>query len=104
MDAVTLASLQRVFRKEGGSLLQYVSQADAWTTRKGHHLREQVRKYAGEERDRLDTIARYLLRHHALPAKPGSFPMSFTTLNFVALEHLVPYLIDYERKSIRELE
>ena len=34
----------------------------------------------------------------------GSFPSGFTTINFLSLTHILPRLIDFEKKSVADLE
>jgi hypothetical protein len=104
MDAASQKLLQALFRKESRSLLQYVSEADPWTTKTNHRLLEQVITLAREEQTALAKMARLLLKHHVLEPTPVNYPSNFTTINFVALEHLLPLLIDNERKCIAELE
>jgi hypothetical protein len=102
MDAASREVLQDLFRKESRSLLAYIADANPWTTQPAR--RERVQALAREEQEALGTIARHLLRQHILPVEPTGYPANFTTLNFVALEHLLPFLVDYERNSIQELE
>src|SRR5262249_33099617 len=48
----------------------------------------------------IDLLAR---RSHSFPYL-GSYPTSFTSINFVSLEHLLPMLVEYESRSLGELE
>ena len=34
----------------------------------------------------------------------GSYPTSFTTINFLSLTHILPRLVDFEKSSVAELE
>jgi hypothetical protein len=104
VDAASQRLLQSLFLKENRSLLQYVSEADPWTAHKTQRTPELVRTLAREEQEALGKIARLLLKHHVLPAAPLNYPANFTTINFVALEHLLPFLVDYEEKCVKELE
>src|SRR5581483_1367694 len=104
MDAASQLLLQQLFLKESCSLLQYVSEADPWVSQKTHGTYELVVALAREEQNELAKIARFLFKHHAMPTTAVSFPSNFTTINMVALEHLLPFLIEYARKSIQELE
>jgi hypothetical protein len=104
MDTASQQLLQQLFLKESRSLLQYVSESDPWVTKTTHCYRDLVIKVAQEEQQALAKIARHLLRHHVLPPITAGYPSNFTTINFCSIEHLLPYLIEYERKSINDLE
>jgi hypothetical protein len=57
-----------------------------------------------EERDATAELARFLIRQRVTPPYLGAYPMSFTTLNFVSLDSLVPRLIQHQRRGIATLE
>jgi hypothetical protein len=96
--------LEAAVRREGRSLLQYVSEAYPWTTSAGDTTPDQVRQLAHEERDALAVLTRFLARRrHAVPYL-GAFPMAFTTMNFVSLDYLVPRLAADGRRAIDALE
>src|SRR5439155_21841974 len=61
-------------------------------------------KLAAEERDAVARLLLFLQRHHAMPAYLGSFPLSFTTVNFVTLEYLRPLLAQHARQEVAHLE
>lgn len=104
IDAQTYALLQGLMRREGRSLLQYVSEAFPWTTAEKGEAAAQLRAMAEEENAGMAALARLLTRNHRTPPYLGSYPMDFTTLNFVSLEHLLPQLAASQRRGIAAIE
>ena len=49
-------------------------------------------------------LGRSLFRRHVPPSVSNTFPSGFTTINFLSLAHIVPKLIDVERRYIAALE
>ncbi|HWY87241.1 MAG TPA: hypothetical protein VNX28_10980 [Gemmataceae bacterium] len=104
MDAATAALLQEMVRKEGRSLLQYVSESVPWTTPKNHEALPVLLDLVREEQEGAAAIVKLLLKHRVRPPYLGAYPMSFTTINYMSLDFLLPYLIDFEKRRIAELE
>jgi hypothetical protein len=103
-DTKTKAMLQKVISREARSILQYVSEAFPWTTPEERPALEQLQLLIAEEREALGrVIDLYTDRFHTYPPI-GSFPTAFTEINYVSLEHLLPMLVDYEARSLGELE
>src|SRR5437764_1026999 len=103
LDAITQRTLVNIVQREGHSLLLYVSEAFPWTTPEEQGALQQFQELALKEGAAVGELRKALARHHIFPP-PGSFPMSFTTINFVSLEHLLPLLADEERRTLGELE
>jgi hypothetical protein len=104
---VTLALndfLRSTMRKESRSLLQYVSESFPWTTRKQEGHAAAIGRMAKTEFDALGRLGRVLLKSRAGVPMPGSYPQSFTTINFMALDFLLPLLIVDQKERIAELE
>jgi hypothetical protein len=98
------AVLEAAIRREGRSLLQYLSEAYPWTRSAGDPTPDTVRALAAEERDALAVLTKFLARRrHAVPYL-GAFPMGFTTMNFVSLDYLLPRLVEDGRRSIEALQ
>src|SRR5262249_20453555 len=91
-------------RRESLSLLAYVRQSYPWTNRQSSEKRDRVLAILDEEYHQLAALGQYLTRHHVPIPTHGSFPADFTTVNFVALKHLIPRLVEAERDSIADLE
>jgi hypothetical protein len=103
MDARTADVLQRVLRREGRSIVQYVGNAFPWTTADRTEALDRLREIIGAEREAIVRLGRFLYRHHAVPPPPPSYPVSFTTLNFVGLDLILRRLAEYERQSLAAL-
>jgi hypothetical protein len=104
MDAAETAVLQNVVRKEGRSLLQYVGESFPWTTAQNHHVLPVLFEMVKEEQQGVTAVVAYLLKQRKRPPYLGAYPMSFTTINFMSLDFLLPYLIDFEKRRIADLE
>jgi hypothetical protein len=101
-DGIALIEQQIV---EGGrSLLQYVVEAFPYRTAKGEPAWHRIETLAREQQEAVGRLIRYLHRHHVTPPLFGAFPSGFTTINFVALEHLLPALQKDQQLSIAALE
>lgn len=98
------AVLETAIRREGRSLLQYVSEAFPWTNSAGDPNTENVRELAREERDAVGALVKFLTRRRHTVPYLGPYPMAFTTMNFVSLEYLLPRLADDGRRAIAALE
>ncbi len=104
MPAADAAVLEAVVRREGRSLLQYLSDAYPWTNSAGDTTPDKVRELAREERDALAGLTKFLARRrHAVPYL-GAFPMAFTTMNFVSLDYLLPRLVEDGRRALDALQ
>lgn len=104
IDAPTYAALQDVIRREGRSLLQYVSEAPPWTLREARAALARVRTLIEHEHQAVGALVRLLTRHHLRPPYVGSYPAAFTAINDVSLDHLVPLLVEEQRRAIADLE
>ena len=104
IDARTAGLLQTVFRREARSLLQYIGDAFPWTTSGERAGLYQLQEIVHEEAEGHTGLARFLERNRVPLPYPGSYPMAFTTLNFVSLDSLIPRLIDAQKRGIAVLE
>ncbi len=104
IDAQTQKLLQDILCRESRSVLIYVAEAYPWTSRTEQKSLVDLQQLIGAEREAVACLGRFLVRHHIpLPYLP-SFPAHFTTINFLALDFLLPRLIEHERQSIADLE
>jgi hypothetical protein len=92
IDAVVAHLIERQIVRDGRSLLQYVDEAYPYTPARAEQERRRIAELAKEEQAAVGRLIRFLHRHHVTPPLLGAFPSSFTTINFVSLEHLLPAL------------
>jgi hypothetical protein len=104
IDTASGELLNDVVRRDSRSLLVYIGEAFPWTSPRGTAALLQLRTIVARHNAAVLALAKFLTRQHLLPGSHGSYPSSFTTLNFLALEHLLPRLIDAERRSLADLE
>jgi hypothetical protein len=104
MDSPTTAQLQELVRRESLSLLSYVGDAFPWTARRGDSVLAQLRQIVAEHNRAVFLLRQLLTRRRVTPAYVGSFPSSFTSINFLAFSHVLPRLIESEGKSMALLD
>jgi hypothetical protein len=104
IDDKTAALLQAIIRREGRSLLQYVSEAFPWITAKERDALARLQEITAQERDGVTRLAEFLIRCRIPPPYLGAYPMDFTTINYVSLDHLLPLLVTHQRRDIADLE
>jgi hypothetical protein len=104
IDSRTRDLLQGIVGRESHSLLMYIADAFPWTTSKGAETLTRLHQLSRDEAEAIRALGRFLARHRIPPPPLGAFPSSFTTLNFVALDHLLPRLLDAQRTSTAALE
>ncbi len=104
IDHATQALLQEIVRRESRSVLTYVGDAYPWTTSRGEEGLGALRRLIAAEGRAIAAVGQYLVRHHLPLPYIGSYPSSFTTINFLSLDYLLPRLTAFERQSLAELE
>jgi hypothetical protein len=104
IDPQTQAILHEIVRRESRSLLSYVADAYPWTTAAGGPALVTLRQAIDAETEAVATLGRYMVRHKAPLTFLGSYPAHFTSINFVALEYLLPRLVAAQKESIAALE
>jgi hypothetical protein len=104
LDARTQSRLQELLRRESRSFLQYVRDSFPWTTSEEKAALAQLQTLIEEERSATTALAKFLARQRIPLPYLGSYPVAFTTLNFISLDHLLPMLADTERRAIADLE
>lgn len=103
IDAATHRLLQDILGREKLSLLQYVRAAYPWTTSTERELLGKLDKMIVQEQAAGARLARYLMRQRLALPFLGNYP-DFTGINFLSLDHVVPLLIEHQRKAIAQLE
>lgn len=105
IDPASVAVLQELLRREGRSLLHYVSESFPWTRPEEKAAVARLQEMVKEEADGAARIARFLSQNHVVPAGPlGPYPMAFTNINYISLDHLMPMLKEHQHTRIAELE
>jgi hypothetical protein len=104
MDSVTKALLQDIVRREGRSLLQYVFEAFPWTGASERNALGKIETIVKEEQQGAAALISLLFKKHMTPPYLGAYPMTFTNLNYISLDHLLPLLIEYQRQRVGDLE
>ena len=104
IDSHTQIVLQDILRRESRSVLRYVSEAFPWINSTEEKSLAALQRLIAAERDAVVRLGQFLVRHRVtLPFLP-SYPASFTTINFLALDYVLPLLVEHERHSIADLE
>jgi hypothetical protein len=104
IDAHTQTLLQGILRRESCSVLIYVAEAYPWATVSEESALASLQRIIAAEREAVTRLGQFLVRQRIpLPYLPP-YPASFTTINFLALDYVLPRLIEHERQSIAELQ
>lgn len=104
IESHTQRLLQDILRRESCSLLRYVTEAFPWTDSTEAKTLTDLQQILAAEREAVVGLGQFLVRQHVpLPYLP-SYPANFTTINFLALDYVLPLLVDCERQSIAQLE
>jgi hypothetical protein len=104
IDPKTQAQLQEVAGRESRSLLLYVGDAYPWTAAPAGEALAILKDLIAEERQAVTAVGQFLVRRRLPPPLPGSYPTSFTSVNFLSLEYLMPRLIGDQRRLIEQLQ
>jgi hypothetical protein len=104
LDSRTQTQLQELLRRESRSFLQYVRDSFPWTTSEEKPALAQLQTLIEEERRAIAALAKFLARQRIAIPYLGPYPVAFTTLNFISLDHLLPILVDTERRALLDLE
>lgn len=104
IDASGIDIIARQIVRDGRSLLQYVGEAFPYVPARAEQARYRFEALGREQQAAVGRLVRFLQRHHATPPVLGAFPSVFTTINFVALDHLMAPLQEEEQSAIADLE
>jgi hypothetical protein len=104
IEAPTQALLQDVLRRESLSLLQYIRDAFPWTAVGEEEAWGQLRQLVDEDAAAITSLGHFLSRHKVPLPYVGQFPVDFTSINFVALDWVVPRLAEAQRREVATLE
>jgi len=104
IDTQSRAVLQNLMLRESHSLLHYVCESFPWITPREQEALDRLQQINQEDLQAMAVLARFLFKQHIVPAALSSYPASYTTINYTALDHLLPLLIDYQKSRIGELQ
>jgi hypothetical protein len=82
----------------------YVAAAYPWAAARGHAALDVLAALTREEAEALAALARWMTRRRVELPYLGVFPTGFTTINFLALDYLLPRLRDLQREAVARLE
>jgi hypothetical protein len=103
IDTQTQATLQEIVRRESRSLLSYIGDAFPWTTSAGTPALAVLRQVVDRESAAVNVLGRTLVRQKVPMPFLGSYPARFTSCNFIALEYLLPLLVQAQKEGIAAL-
>ncbi len=99
------AVLQEQIRRTGRSLLQYTAESMPWTGKeKDREILARILGMKQAEQQAAEALARFLINNRMNPPYLGSYPMHFTTMNFLAIPRLVQLLADHQQKDVTDTE
>jgi hypothetical protein len=104
IDAQTYSRLQDIIRREGRSLLQYAAESFPWTVTAADVRPAVLGQAAQDEAEAAAAVARLLVRHRLTPPWLGAYPMAFTSFNFLAIDRLLPLLVQHQIRGVEELK
>lgn len=95
--------LNDVLISVGNSLLQYVGECWPWTPEDAASIHPAMESLIERQKQQIARIVDLLVAR-AWPIEFGTYPTDYTDLHFVALDYLLPQLVDGEQALIDELE
>ena len=104
IDPQSQAILKDVVRRESRSLLSYIGDAYPWATAADEIALGRLRAAVASSKEAIGELGAYLARRRVTMPFLGSYPMSFTSFNFVALAYLLPQLEKSEAGLTAALE
>jgi hypothetical protein len=104
IDPQTQALLQDILARESQSVLLYVHDAFPWTTADEGQTLQTLQRLIADEARAVTGLGQYLVRRRLPLPPPVSYPSSYTTINFLALDYLLPRLADAAQRALAQLE
>jgi hypothetical protein len=96
--------LQNILVRENRSLFQFVGEAFPWARSDEMVTLARLRQMIEEEQKAAIALTAFLRRQHIPLPYLGPYPSSYLSLLFVALDYLLPQLIEHHRQVIGQLE
>jgi rubrerythrin len=99
----TVDILNRLLQVQTCSLPAYLAQASPFVDREDRRAAEVLANIHANQQAMATRLAD-AVRERRGRAEAGTFPMTFTSLNFVAMHRLLPELINYQKRDISVIE
>src|SRR4051794_160507 len=104
MQPPRLQFVHALIRKEARSLLQYIGDSYPWAAADQQQALQTVLQIAKHEARQIEQLIRMCIKAKLGNPSLGAYPQSFMSINFMALDFLLPLLVDDHRKRIADLE
>jgi hypothetical protein len=104
LDDRSARVLEAVVRRESRSLLQYAAEAFPWATPAEQAALARLQRLITAEQRAVARVADLLQRRRHRAPYLGPYPMAFTNLNFISLDHLLPVLAEHQERALAELD
>ncbi len=99
----TIDILNRLIHIESRSLPAYLGEAAVFVEPGDERAAEVLANIQANQRGLVQQLAD-AVRSRRGRVETGSFPMTFTDLNFVSLGHMLPELLRYQRRDVAMIE
>jgi hypothetical protein len=96
--------LPELLRRESRSYLHYIRESFPYARGADQDLRARVVALAQAEDAEIARLGRLLQKHRITLPFLGSFPVSFTSSNFVSISYLLPRVIADQKHLLADLE
>jgi len=98
-----LNPLDRLLRVLCRSLPRYLEQAKPWVRGEHDTLQGDLSRLVADQQMLAQRTARAILQHGGRP-DPGPFPMEFASVNDVALDRILPQILEELKRLIDEIQ
>ena len=95
--------LQGVVKRESRSLLLYIGDSFPWAKNEDAPDLATLKKLIVREANAISVLGKFLVRQRITPPFYGSYPASFTSLNFIDVAFLLPRLLIAGEQSVAAL-
>jgi hypothetical protein len=96
--------LPELLRRESRSYLHYIRESFPYARGSDEQLRAQIVALAAAEDVEIARVGRLLQRRRITLPFFGSFPVSFTSSNFLSISYVLPRLVADQKQMLADLE
>jgi hypothetical protein len=104
MQSPRLQFVHALIRKEARSLLQYIGESYPWAGADRQEALQTILQIAKHEVRQINQLIRMCIKAKLGNPALGAYPQSFMCINFMALDFLLPLLVEDQKKRIADLE